>query len=72
MPKLNRGKPFHGNSLFNELTKAIPDGMWVALSSDKKRLLSYGNFLKEVMKEAAKKGEENPVFARIRRDLYRK
>jgi hypothetical protein len=57
--------PFATKRSFNELTKNVPDGKWVALSRDETRLIAEGDTLAQVTSEAQE--ERRPVFYRIRR-----
>ncbi len=40
-------------------------GLWVALAKDEQTVLGSGKTLKEAMKEAGKKGCDNPIFTRM-------
>lgn len=46
---------------FSKLFKPKHYNKWVALDSDKTKVVAYGESLKEVVKKALKKGEEDPV-----------
>lgn len=41
---------------------------WVALSYDQKKVISHGKLLPDVVAEAKKKGEPNPIVTRIPKD----
>lgn len=41
---------------------------WVALSSDGKRVISHGKFLRLVVEEAKKKDEPKPIMTRVPED----
>ncbi len=44
-------------------------GLWVALADDETTVLSAGKTLKEAQKAAAKKGHQDPIFARMPESL---
>jgi hypothetical protein len=47
------------------LLKDIPRGAWVAISSDRQRVVSYGADMRDVLKKANDKGEPNPIIMRV-------
>ena len=48
-----------------EVDTCIPRGAWVAVSSDGERVIAYGAELRDVIDEARKKGEADPIIARV-------
>ena len=54
----------------DELTKDVPDGKWVAFSSDEKRLLSIKDEMDDVITEASESGEQDPIVFRINRRAF--
>jgi hypothetical protein len=43
----------------------VPEGAWVALSSDEERIVAYAAELQEVLKKAKEAGEDDPVVLRV-------
>ncbi|MDE2019586.1 MAG: hypothetical protein KGJ13_04525 [Patescibacteria group bacterium] len=52
---------------FRKLTENIPEGKWVTFSSDETRVVSVGDTVDEVLKQAEKEGEKHPTVFRILR-----
>jgi hypothetical protein len=50
---------------FAALLKNIPPGAWVALSSDKSRVVAYGADMRKVLEDARSAGNEDPIITRI-------
>jgi hypothetical protein len=50
---------------FGSLLKDIPRGAWVAISSDQTRVVTFGAEMREVLEEARKKGEQDPIILRV-------
>ena len=44
-------------------------GLWVALKSDEKTVVGSGVYLKDALKEAQKKGYEEPIVFRVPKEL---
>lgn len=59
------GKPSETNR-FNELVRDVPDGMWVVISRDGKRLVAQGYTLDDAEKKAKAAGEKKPHLFRVR------
>ncbi len=47
------------------LLKGIPRGAWVAISADHNRVIVYGSEARQVLEDAHKQGEKNPVLVRV-------
>jgi len=50
---------------FGLLLKEIPRGAWVAISRDQTRVLNFGADVRDVLDEARKAGEDDPIIVRI-------
>ena len=50
---------------FTVLLKDVPLGAWVALSSDRTRVLKYGSDINKVLADAKATGEEDPIIMRV-------
>ncbi len=50
---------------FGALLKDIPRGAWVAISGDQTRVVTFGADMREVLDDAHKKGELDPIILRI-------
>jgi len=50
---------------FAKLLADIPRGMWVALSHDEQKVISYDIRLEEAIKKARNLGEPDPVVIRV-------
>lgn len=48
-----------------ELTKGVPRGSWVAVSSDKSHVVTHGEDMRAVIREAKSKGEDQPIVFRV-------
>lgn len=48
-----------------ELLKGIPRGAWVAIAADHGHVIAYGFDLTQVLDEAKKAGEQQPIVTRI-------
>jgi hypothetical protein len=48
-----------------ELMKNVPRGAWVAISEDGQRVVAYGSDMREVLDEAKRLGEKDPLIARV-------
>lgn len=44
------------------------ESKWIALKSCSTKVIAYGDNPKEVIKEARKKGESNPVLTKVPKD----
>jgi len=49
----------------SKLLCSVPEGAWVALSSDEERIVAYAAELQEVLKKAKEAGEDDPVVLRV-------
>lgn len=47
------------------LLKDIPPGAWVAISKDRDRVVAFGAEMREVLEEAARRGEREPLIYRV-------
>jgi len=47
------------------LMDGLPIGAWVAISTDQRRVLSYGEDALQVFAEAKKQGEKVPFIGRV-------
>ena len=45
--------------------KDVPKGAWVAISHDQERVLSFGSDLSEVIEDAHRKGEADPIVTKV-------
>jgi len=50
---------------FEELLEGVPAGAWVAISSDEKRVVAYAAEMREAIRDAQERGEENPIILRV-------
>ena len=50
---------------FEGLTKDVPRGKWVAISSDHARVVAHGDSVDEVISGAERAGENDPLIARV-------
>jgi hypothetical protein len=50
---------------FGELLEGVPAGAWVAISSDEKRVVAYAAEMREAIRDAQERGEENPIILRV-------
>jgi Family of unknown function (DUF5678) len=50
---------------FGSLLKDIPRGAWVAISTDRKKVIAYGADMRKVLEKAKEKGEPNPIIMRV-------
>ena len=48
-----------------ELTKGVPRGAWVAISSDHEKRVAFGQTLDEVFRKSASQGEPDPLIVRV-------
>jgi len=47
------------------LLKDVPRGAWVAISADHDRVVAYGSDIRQVVEDAKRLGETNPVLTRV-------
>jgi hypothetical protein len=47
------------------LLKDLPRGSWVAISSDRQRVVAYGDDMREVIQKAKDRGEHSPIITRV-------
>jgi hypothetical protein len=47
------------------LLKDIPAGAWVAISSNRDHVVSFGADMREVLREAQEKGETDPLIFKV-------
>lgn len=50
---------------FGEPLVGIPAGSWVALSADETHVVAYAAELRDAIREANGKGEQNPIILRV-------
>ena len=50
---------------FGELLKGVPAGAWVAISSDEMCVVAYAAEMRDAIKAANKKGDQNPIILRV-------
>jgi len=50
---------------FSTLLKDIPKGAWVAISGDQTRVVTFGADMREVLQEARKRGDQDPIILRV-------
>jgi len=55
------GLPFD----FSEILKDVPKGAWVAISHDKTRVVAFGSDLADVVEEAVRLGEPEPLVTKV-------
>jgi hypothetical protein len=48
-----------------QLMEGLPPGAWVAVSTDQRRILSYGDDAQKVFAEAKELGERVPFIGRV-------
>jgi hypothetical protein len=50
---------------FGKLLEGIPPGAWVAISHKEDRVLAYAAEMRDVIRIAQEKGEDNPIITRV-------
>jgi hypothetical protein len=48
-----------------DMLKGIPSGAWVAISERKHAVVAYGPDAQEVLRDAEKNGENQPLLVRV-------
>lgn len=50
---------------FSDVLKGAPAGEWIALTSNKEKMIAYGKTVEEVLAKAKELGVENPFLLRM-------